>query len=189
MKTIKKFMAPLAVLLTAPPLLAQDAGFSVQAGIFYGFDSLEKVTRNKTGGAIGVSYENNVYKTSNMFRLNLLWNMYPGSTDSIAAPDIKTSLTSIQLSGDIFLRTSVENLRFFAGLSANKYSASYDPEPDPNKEADGVKLGIRCGLDYRLNNRWSFDATFQLTELGTSYAVGGGGLNPAWMQFSARFHF
>ncbi|MCL1894735.1 MAG: outer membrane beta-barrel protein [Holophagaceae bacterium] len=189
MKSLKKIMAPFGVLFIVLPLHAQDSGFSVQAGALYGFDSLEKVTRNRTGATLGVSYENTIRKTSTMFRLNLLWNTYPGKTDSDTAPDIKTSLTNVQLSGDVFLTTPVENLKFFAGMSANNYSASYSPEPDPNKVTDGIKMGIRTGLDYRINKRWSCDATFQLTELGVSYADKGGGLNPAWMQFTARYHF
>ena len=182
-------MAPLALLLASGPLLGQGTGFSAQAGAIYGFDSLEKVTRSRVGAAIGISYENSIYKTSNMFRLNLMWSTFPGKTDNITAPGIKTSLTSVQFSGDVFLKTPVEKLKFFAGLSANSYSASYSPEKDPNKVADGIKMGIRTGLDYRYSQRLSFDATFQLTELGTSYADKGGGLNPAWMQFSARYHF
>jgi len=202
MKTIRRFMAPLAVLLIASPLLAQDTGFSVQAGLLNGFQSLEKVTGGKkTGIALGVSYEKNIYKTDNEFRLSILMSSFScAEKNNIGLTMDK--LTNFQLSGDVFLPTKIENLRYFVGLSANGYSAIYGRIPDNGDDANpadpfiydvnlskGTKMGIRTGLDYRINEKWSADVTFQLTELGTSYVNKGGGLNPAWLQFTARYHF
>jgi hypothetical protein len=196
-------MAPLAVLLATSPLMAQDAGFSALGGFMYGFNSLEKVTGKISGMGLGVSYEKKIYKTANMFRLNLALNSFSISKDSKALPEASGSLTNIQLSGDVFLKMPAENLKFFAGISANSYSATYEAEPNPNRPiastapieyepnnpTDGIKMGIRAGLNYRVDKSFSFDLTLNLTEMGTSYTNNGGGLNPAWVQISARYHF
>jgi hypothetical protein len=195
MKTIKGFMAPLVVLIAASPLLAQEElKFSVQAGLGYGFDSLEKITKERKAGSLGVSYQSNIKNTRNVYRVNLSWNSFPGSFDEAAG--FETSLQSLQLSADLFFYSPKKDLNFFLGLSANNYFARYSPKVNEEGEPlntgvsfDGTKLGIRLGLDYRYNEKWSFDATFNLTEYGVTYRAKVGGINPAWLQLSARYRF
>lgn len=195
MKTIHRFLAPLVVLIAASPLLAQEElKYSFQVGLGYGLDSLEKITKERKAGSLGVSYQSNIKNTRNVYRINLLWNSFPGSFDEAAG--FETSLQSLQLSADLFFYSPVKDLNFFLGLSANNYFARYSPDVDENGDPlkkgvvfDGTKLGIRLGLDYRFNARWSFDATFNLTEYGVIYRPSMGGINPAWIQLSAHYHF
>jgi len=195
MKMIKLSLAPLVVLITASPLLAQEElKYSFQAGLSYGFDSLEKITKERKAGSLGFSYQSNISNTKNTYRFSLLWNSFPGSFDSAAG--FETSLQSLQLSADLFFYSPLEDINFFLGLSANNYFARYSPEVDesgdPLKKGvafDGTKLGTRLGLDYRHSKKWSFDATFNLTEYGVIYRSKVGGANPAWLQLSVRYHF
>jgi len=195
MKTINQFLAPLVVLIAAWPSMAQEElKYSFQAGLSYGFDGLEKITKERKAGSLGVSYQSNIKNTRNAYRVNLLWNSFPGSFDPAAK--FETSLQSLQLSADLFFYSPQKDTNFFLGLSANNYFARYSPEVDENGDPlkkgvafDGTKLGARLGLDYRHNKRWSFDATFNLTEYGVIYRAPVGGVNPAWIQLSAHYHF
>jgi hypothetical protein len=195
MKIINQFLAPLVVLIAASPLLAQEElKYSFQVGLGYGFDSLEKITKERKAGSLGVSFQSNIKNTKNAYRVNLLWNSFPGSFDGAAG--FETSLQSLQLSADLFFYSPKKDLNLFLGLSANNYFARYSPEVDENSQPldkgaafDGTKLGIRFGLDYRFNARWSFDATFNLTEYGVIYRAKVGGINPAWLQLSAHYRF
>jgi len=201
MNTIKLSLAPLVALAlplastTASPLLAQEElKYSFQAGISYGFDSLEKITKERKAGSLGVSYQSNIGDTKNAYRFSLLWNSFPGSHDPAAG--FETSLQSLQLSADLFFYSPRKDTNFFLGLSANNYFARYSPQADENGAPlkkgvafDGTKLGVRLGLDYRHSKKWSFDATFNLTEYGVVYRPHVGGINPAWLQLSARYHF
>jgi hypothetical protein len=191
MKTIKRFIAPLVVLIAALPLSAQiPTGFSAQAGLSYGFDGLEKLTKDRKAGSLGVSYNNNIKDTKNAYRVNLLWNFFPGSFRAVRPGGIKaveTSIQSFQLSGDMFFYAPKKDLNLFIGLSLNAYYPTESSEE--YTKFDGAKAGIRFGLDYRYNDKLSFDATFNLTEYGVLYVPGGGGLNPAWLQLSAHYRF
>jgi hypothetical protein len=195
MNMINLSLAPLVVLITASPLLAQEElKYSFQAGVSYGFDSLEKITKERKAGSLGVSYQSNIGDTKNVYRFSLLWNSFPSSFDSAAG--FETSLQSLQLGADLFFYSPWKDINFFLGLSANNYFARYSPEVDENGDPlkkgvafDGTKLGVRLGLDYRHSNKWSFDATFNLTEYGVTYRPKAGGINPAWLQLSAHYHF
>jgi len=195
MKTINQLLAPLVVLVAASPLLAQEElKYSFQVGVGYGLDSLEKLTKERKVGSLGVSYQSNIKNTRNVYRINLLWNSFPGSFDPAAK--FETSLQSLQLSADLFFYSPAKDLNLFLGIGANNYFARYSPEVDENGDPlkkgvafDGTKLGIRFGLDYRFNARWSFDATFNLTEYGVIYRAPVGGVNPAWIQLSAHYRF
>jgi len=195
MNTVIRLLAPTVALMAASPLLAQEElKYSFQIGLGYGFDSLEKLTKERKVGSLGVSYQSNIKNTRNAYRVNLLWNSFPGSFDEAAG--FETSLQSLQLSADLFFYSPKKDLNFFIGLGANNYFARYSPETDENGDPikkgvafDGTKLGIRFGLDYRFNKRWSFDATFNLTEYGVIYRDKVGGVNPAWLQLSAHYRF
>jgi hypothetical protein len=196
MKIIKRFIAPLVLLTSAPPsLLAQEElKIAAQVGLTYGFDSLEKITKSRKAGSLGFSYQSKIKNTQNAYRVNLLWNSFPGSFDEVMG--FETSLQSLQFSADLFFYTPKKDLSFFAGLSANNYFARYSPDIDVEGNPldtgpafDGTKLGIRLGLDYRYDAKWSFDATFNLTEYGLVRKVRLGPINPAWLQFTARYHF
>ncbi|MDR2561852.1 MAG: outer membrane beta-barrel protein [Holophagales bacterium] len=201
MKMIKLSLVPLVVLalplasIAASPLLAQEElKFSFQAGLSYGFDSLEKITKERKAGSLGFSYQSNIGDTKNACRFSLLWNSFPGTFDPAAG--FETSLQSLQLSADLFFYSPLEDINFFLGLSANNYFARYSPEVSENGDPlqkgvafDGTKLGARLGLDYRHSKKWSFDATFNLTEYGVIYRPKVGGVNPAWLQLSVRYHF
>jgi len=188
-------LAPLALLAAALPLLGQaESKYSFQVGVGYGFDSLEKITKERKVGSLGVSYQSNIGNTRNVYRFNLLWNSFPGSFDEAAR--FETSLQSLQLSADLFFYSPAKDFNFFLGISANNYFARYSPEVgedgEPLKKGvafDGTKLGVRFGLDYHFNAKWSFDATFNLTEYGVTYRAKVGGVNPAWLQLSARYRF
>ena len=128
----------------------------------------------------------------------------------------KNSLVGYQLGADIFTNTGIEGLRIQTGITFNKwqfkrkatfadatpyvtgYTAGGAPivgsmaagtvHYDESGSVDGIEFGGRIGLDYRMNDSWSANLTFQIVELGKDY-YGSRGLNPAWLQVGARFHF
>ena len=109
----------------------------------------------------------------------------------------------IQLSGDILIETQVKGLRGVVGLSLNKYSARYSGDESqaafdvdhhfPFRDVDGVKGGIRLGLEYSVNKQISCEALLQATELAgrqrNDTLIRKGAVNPGWLQFGARYKF
>ena len=199
----------LGALLVAGPLMAQSAGngFSVSADYIRGLDDLKKATNSITGFTLGAGYQNFIFNSEIPFRVSLNYQVLPGkSTDQ----DLKTSLKSVQVAGDIFVDTPVQHLRFVAGLSLQKYSVDNTGsirdvdgalvKSFPVDTGKGIKFGARLGFEYRFNRSWSGEVLYQLTELGSTPTVvgaeadpaqglGHGGINPAWVQLGARFHF
>jgi len=204
MRTIRTLLLSLAVL----PLGAQ--GFSASGSLIQGLDSLKKATNATTALIAGVDYDTHIYGTEVPTRLGLALASMPGQERF----GLKTSLTLIQLHSDLYLATPNPKLRGLVGLSLNKYSQSRTGTentsdaldidhhfPMNSTAADGVKLGLRLGLDYRFSDRWSMELLLQQTELagknlagdiqapdGTSL-VRQGGINPAWFQVGVTYHF
>jgi hypothetical protein len=191
--------------LLALPLGAQ--GFSVNANLLQAQDSLKKATGGTLAFSAGAAFDTVFYGSTIPARVGLSLASMPGKERS----GLKTSLTLAQLSGDIFLETA-PRLRTVVGLSLNRYfmtTSGAENTQDaldqdhhfPMHDTQGIKLGIRLGLDYRLSPSWTLELLFQQTELagknlagdttapdGTSL-VRQGGINPGWLQLGATYHF
>ncbi len=181
-------------------LAAQDTGFSVNGGLISALDSLKKATNNSIALQVGADYHTRVWSTEVPARVGLTFASMPGSEWS----GLKTSLTLLQLHGDLILDGPGPAWHPVLGMSLNHYSMSRsgtenldDPlDRDhhfPVRDVKGVKIGLRVGLDYDLSKKWQLELMFQQTELAgkdlTDPMVRAGGVNPAWFELNARYRF
>jgi hypothetical protein len=190
--------------LLALPLAAQSTGFNVGGALILApeeyFGSYEKAVHNNAGALINVGYDFNFYHTDIFGRGTLSFATMPGGEDN----GLKTSLSSVQLAGDVFLPTAIQNLHGVVGVSINYYSASFSGTEswDPNdvehhfafKDIEGLKLGYRLGLEYSFSKSLSGEILMQQTELAGHTIAGDtfirrGGINPAWLQLGVHYHF
>lgn len=185
--------------LLALPLAAQSTNFSAGGALIYGLDSYKKAVNNTTGLTLNLGYDTSVYKSGIPARLTFGVGLMPGKERN----GLKTSLTLIQLAGDILIQTEVEGLRGIVGLSVNSYSAKFSGYESPAvfdaehhfpfRDAKGLKGGVRLGLEYSFSKRWSGQALLQTTELAGRQRydplIRQGGINPAWLEFGARYRF
>jgi len=185
--------------LLALPLAAQAPGFSAGGGFIVGLDSLKKATHNTLGFNLGADYSFRIPETEMDARVGLSLGLMPGSEQN----GLKTSLTLFQAHGDMVIETTAKGLFAVAGLSLNTYSMSrsgtesQDPmDRDhhfPVRDAKGLKLGLRLGIAYAFNARFSGELLVQQTELSGKDLqdpfVRQGGANPAWIELNARYHF
>jgi len=198
-------------LVAAASLAAQSTGFSAGGGLILApskqfFGAYDKAVHNNMGFFATAGYDFKIYQTDVDSRASLTFGMMPGKELN----GLKTSLTLIQLSDDIFLPLGSESLRGLFGFSANFYSASFSGTEStdrndvdhhfPFKDADGLKLGFRLGLDYAITKNLSAELLFQQTELAGSDIseldsptqqayVRRGGINPSWLQLGVRYSF
>ena len=200
--------------LLALPLAAQSTGFSAGGGLILApskqlFGSYEKAVHNKVGFDLNGAYDFKLYQTDVDARATLTAASMPGKA---TAYGLKTSLTLVQLSGDIFLSLGSENVRGLFGFSVNSYSASFSGKENttdraaatqhfPFKDCSGLKMGFRVGVDYAITKSFSTEVIFQQTELAgsdlseqtnltnSSPFVRAGGISPSWLQFGVRYHF
>ncbi len=192
-------------------LVAQTSPrFSVHSALFMGSNDLKKATNSGSGFALGGAYDTTFPASDTRVRLGLSYNAMPGK---VQGKDLKTSLASLQLSGDAHIRLPLPGLALVVGLSVNKYRVKNEGTPSTGTasgvtyynsafsitNADGLKLGARMGFDYALHPRVSLEALYQLTELGrgpkelgdhyVSWDIARGPINPSWLQLGVRYHF
>jgi len=202
MRTLRFALVALLVL----PLGAQ--GFSVSGSLIQGLESLKKATNATTGAIVGLDYDTHFSGTDVPVRAGVSFAAMPGKEHF----ELKTSLSMVQVHGDLFLATPSPALRGLVGLSLNSYSMSTSGTEDTNDALDvdhhfpmsnakGIKFGFRIGLDYRLAPDWSLELLLQQTELagkdlsGDVKAPDGtelvrqGGINPAWLQLGVTYRF
>jgi len=185
--------------LLALPLAAQSTSFSAGGALILGLDSYKKAVNNSTGFMVNAGWDTSVYKTAIPARISLAYGFMPGKELN----GLKTSLGVLQLSGDILVDTGTENLRGIVGLSLNKYSARYSGKESqsafdadhhfPFHDCDGIKGGIRLGLEYAFSKRIHGEVLFQSTELAGRQRydplIRRGAINPGWIQLGARYNF
>lgn len=193
------FARALTLGLLVMPLAAQSTPVSVQGALITGLDSYKKVVNNSTGFLVNVGWDTSITKSAVPARLSLGLGTMPGKEIN----GLKTSLTLIQLSGDLLIPTRIEHLRGIFGLSLNKYSAQKSGEESPSSldvdhhfpfsDIKGVKGGLRLGAEYAFNRQVSGELLFQTTELSGRQRADNlmrkGGLNPAWIQCGVRYTF
>ncbi len=185
--------------LLALPMAAQSTGFSAGGALILGLDSYKKAVNNSTGFLVNGAWDTTVYKAGIPARLSLGVGLMPGKESN----GLKTSLSVIQIAGDILIDTEISGLRGVVGLSLNKYSATFSGEESqsvfdsdhhfPFHDCDGIKGGIRLGLEYAFTKHISGEALFQATELAgrqrNDTLIRKGAINPGWIQFGARYKF
>jgi len=185
--------------LLALPLAAQSTDFSAGGALIYGLDSYKKAVNSTTGLTLNLGYDTAVYKSEIPARITFGVGFMPGKERN----GLKTSLTLLQLAGDILVQTDVPGLRGVFGLSINSYSAKFsglespavfDAEHHfPFRDAKGLKGGLRLGVEYAFSTRWSGQALLQATELAGRQRydplIRKGGINPAWLELGARYKF
>jgi len=181
------------------PLSAQSTAFSAGGALILGLESYKKAVNNTTGFVVNGAWDTEVLKSRIPARLSLGFGLMPGKETN----GLKTSLSVIQLSGDILIETQIEGLRGVVGLSMNKYFAKYSGQESqsvfdsdhhfPFRDVDGIKGGIRLGLEYSVNKQISCEVLLQATELAgrqrTDTLIRKGAVNPGWLQFGARYKF
>lgn len=199
--------------LLALPLAAQGTGFSAGGSVIYGFDSLKKVTNNNLGLALTGSFEMPIAGSEIPGRVSLSYINLPGKQTHYATPNsdgsLRTTLNAIQVGGDLLVASGIEGFKGVFGISFNQFkvnnAGNEDVSTGPNGNAGdpnahhplvddkGIKLGLRVGAEYSITKSISVEVLFQQTELAgrqkNDPLVRKGGLNPAWLQFGARYHF
>jgi hypothetical protein len=185
--------------LLALPMAAQTSPFSAGGALILGLDSYKKAVNNSTGLMLNVGWDTPVYKSGIPARVSLSVGSMPGKELN----GLKTSLTLVQLSGDILIPTQVKALRGVLGLSLNKYTAKYAGDESPSafdsdhhfpfRDTSGLKGGIRLGMEYGFSARFKGEAILQATELAgrqrSDTLIRKGAVNPGWLQLGARYQF
>jgi hypothetical protein len=181
--------------MLAMPLCAQ---FSASGGLILAFPSLKKATQTDLAFALGADYTSHLYGTEIPARVGLALASMPGKEVN----GLKTSLTLVQLHGDVFIGAGP--LRCLGGLSINSYTMSrsgnentQDPlDRDhhfPVRDVKGLKLGMRLGMEYAITKTLALELTYQQTELAgkdlQDPMVRQGGINPGWAQLLFTYHF
>ena len=194
-QTLRTFLLGLLVL----PLAAQSPGFSLTGGVILANDSLKKATHNSTGFILAGDWGTQVWGTQVDARLGLLGASFPGMEKN----QLKTSLTLLQAHGDLVITTGLPALTGLVGLSFNSYAMSRagiesttPKDVDhhfPIRDAKGLKLGLRLGLNYAFSKQLSGELMFQQTELAgkdlSDPMLRQGGINPSWFELDVRWHF
>lgn len=128
--------------------------------------------------------------------------------------NVKTSLSGVQVYGDLMIPTGVQDLSLVTGLSLNKWSFSstipagrVNPLTGDAKTSGsirGYKFGGRLGLQYKVSSLISAELLLQQTEMGSNNPgdapIGNTdpanqaplfitNENPGWLQLGVRFHF
>ena len=185
--------------LLALPMTAQTPGLSLDGGPIAGFDSLQKVTNNKTGFQVGLDYTGHVPGTDFPARSGLTLARFPGQDWN----GLKTSLGLVQLHGDLLVPGTAP-IYGILGASLNTYSLSEQGTEDtadpldidhhfPVRNAKGLKLGLRLGLGCTLGSHLALEAILQQTELAgkdlQDPLVRQGGINPGWLELTFRYTF
>jgi hypothetical protein len=202
--------------LTSFPVIAGDGPtWNLGGALINQLDSAKAITNSSMGFSVTGAAD---WKTGQdyIIRTGLGLNFLPGSTwndPGWSYDGVKTSLTGVQLFGDLHIPTGMKDLHLVAGLSlqqwrfnTSKPAASTSPiqntSSDPTSGTiQGPKFGMRLGLDWRFNAKWSGEFLIQQTELGNwnqsdvarGYKEKGVEFltneNPAWIQVGVRYHF
>jgi len=203
-----------AILATgAGALSAQESlasKFSLSGSLGLGTDSLNDITNygtswwNPAAYNFDVGYTGKLAETTVPFRVSIGANFMPGGTYEIREDGIflgnlpRRSLRGYYLAGDLFIDSRISSgLQFILGGSLNKWSVTEHDEGVSKKHSiKGIKFGGRFGLDYKISDNLSFNAIFQVTELGHTYALedpmpdaGPGVWNPSWLQLGFKYSF
>ena len=207
-RTLRAFTI-LAGLASLPAFAEGGPTFHLGGSLLNQLDSAKSITNNSLGYSITGGAD---WSTSHnyMVRTGLALNFLPGSafgqtgrTDAF----VKTSLSSYQVFGDILVPSSYKDLSFVVGLSLQKWNyktskpaTSVSPigADASSGNIKGVKFGMRLGLDWKVNARWSAELMLQQTELGSQDNELKGNTtdsrylsneNPGWFQVGVRYHF
>lgn len=193
------FARTLLLGLVALPLVAQSGTVSVGGALLTGLDSYKKAVNSTTGFGFDAGWETHLGKPTVPARLSLGLLFMPGKEIN----GLKTSLRSVQLSGDLLLPTGISNLRGIFGLSLNQYTASLSGTESqsaldvdhhfPFHDVDGIKGGLRFGVEYTFAKKFTAQALLQATELAgrqrNDTLLRKGGINPSWIQCGLRYTF
>lgn len=191
-------------LLATAPMMAQGR-FSASGSVVGAMDSLKKVTNQDLGLSLGVGYESVIESARLPWRVSVNGHYFGGKKQD---DGLTSKLSSVQVAGDVFVATPIESLRFFTGLTVNKYFLSNsgttrDTNGDlvamwPVDTAKGLKLGARAGFEMEFTKHLSGEVMVQFTELGSTPNVvrdegatglGQGGINPSWIEIGVRYNF
>jgi len=204
-----------AILATgAGALCAQDSiasRLSLSASFGLGTDGLDTITHygtswwNPAAYNFDFGYTGKVVGTTVPFRASIGINYMPGAIREIRNMDYvvigskaRRSLMGYYLAGDIFIDSRISSsLQFILGASLNMWTViEKDGGVSTNYSVKGIKFGGRFGLDYKISDNLSFNAIFQLTELGHSGLVeepiseiGADPWNPSWLQLGFKYSF
>jgi len=204
-----------AILATgAGALSAQDSlasKFSLSGSLGLGTDSLNDITNygtswwNPAAYNLDVGYTGKLAQTTVPFRVSIGANFMPGGSYDIRndngvflGNETKLSLRGYYLAGDLFIDSRISSgLQFILGGSLNRWTAIVKGDDISEKRSiKGIKFGGRFGLDYKISDNLSFNAIFQVTELGHDFMLedpmpdaGSMPLNPSWLQLGFKYSF
>lgn len=199
---------------TALPSVAGDTKVTFDAGVAL-VNQLESA-KNATNGTGGFALTGAAYWSVSggyVVRTGLGYTALNGAAVSNPGNTnhgVKTSLSGIQVYGDLMIPTGVQDLSLVTGLSLNKWSFSstipagqVNPLTGDAKTSGsirGYKFGGRLGLQYKVSSMISAELLLQQTEMGSNnpgdLPIGTAGAtpyitneNPGWLQLGVRFHF
>jgi opacity protein-like surface antigen len=206
--------------LALPSVMAHAAdgpNFFVGGGLLGALDSTKTITHNSLGFNITGGTEVRSSDGTYGFRPGVAVYFLPGSEKE----GVKTSLNNFQIYGDIVFDSGIKNLAFTAGLSVQRWyykttAAAGIVSPlqlDDKGFLNGTKLGLRLGVEYRVNKNISAELLFQQTDFGSKdgeakgnvYStngnfppptpaqegtlISGSNATPAWIQMGVKYHF
>lgn len=201
--------------LASLPVLAEGPSWNLGGALINQLDSAKAITNNGLGFAFSGAAD---WKTGQNYtvRTGLAVNYLAGSAwdaPGWSYNGVKTNLMGLQAFGDLHIPTGNKDLHLVVGLSMQQWrfsttkpAASVSPiqnhASDPTSgNIQGIKFGMRAGLDWRFSAKWSGELMIQQTELGNwnkydeprGYKEQGvvflTNENPGWIQIGVRYHF
>lgn len=205
------FLALTTLLGAQEPLKLEAFGAFTQ-----GYDSLKKATYATYGLTAGGGIVTTIPGSKMPLRAGLALATFPGKQHGSAKSSL--GLTQLTVDAGFGPDTSRLKGFFGLSLNKwtvkNAGTETYAKDKTGNwapvdvfavKNTSGLKVGLRLGANYAVNTHWSVDITIQQTELAgasrTAKVLPDGSLetdpnlgmrgtiNPAWIQFGARYIF
>ena len=192
-------------------------GWQAGASLPLAFDGLKDWTNQSFMGlCLDGSYQMPFPGTDIAFvRYGMGFNWFPGKKKDVGYPyDERTiSLMGLQANLDLLFQVGDTPFAIVTGLSINTWmkdveSSFFHNNHTVNNSTSGTvknafgKLGFRFGAEYAINEKFTVQATIQLTELGTDRewvnedylgswreTIGDHRVNPSWMQLGVRYKF
>lgn len=200
--------------------------FTVGVNLINGLNGVTSITDKTLGASIEVGYQGILGGTQIPYRASLTYVRFPGSDtmkvrhflqdDPFVAvvkqhSGVDTSLSDIQVAGDIYLPLPIPRLKLITGMSLNKWHAnnpwltlgrdSSQPPSSQDLHSNGpeIKFGFRAGLSYDLTDRITGVLRYQWSALGSTYAVDerstpsvlqvDQSVNPSWIDLGITYRF
>jgi|GEM_PF-5297212 len=191
----KSTLSLLAFAALSSAAMAQSP-FSIGVNAINGLNGVTSITGKSLAYSLEVGYQGILGGTQIPYRASLAYARFPGSdtmdvrhfvgddpfvTRTAQVTGVDTTLSNIQLAGDVYLPLPVPHLRMITGMSLNKWHSNnpwltlgrdYNtPSQQTHSNGPEIKFGFRAGLSYDLTEKVACVLRYQFSALGSTYGL------------------